>query len=213
MTDLSYTNKDGLNLYEGFDNSFDYHKDGATEGDGYAHGGYPEITDGSSDLPDTSYKTGDNPDFFDNGNVWVQPEVNPGSGSTPGPTSTLPLDWYKVNGEKINSVTQTGEVDFDFHQYIVETDLETDIEKCIHILGHVAIETDTEDPYPIITVTSANYVTMSGNTITETLGEVLGISITGDLDYDGYVNMNTTYKGISISESFPTENSQDTTQQ
>ena len=209
MTDLSYTNKDGLNLYEGFDNGFNYHRDGAAEGDGYAHGGYPEVTGETSDYTDTSYKTGDDPDFFDNGNVWVQPSVNPGStGSTP-----LPLDWYKVNGEKINSVTQTGEVDYDFHQYIVETDLETDIEKCIHILGHVAIETDTDEPYPIITVTSANYVTMSGNTITETLGEVSGISITGDLDYDGYVNMNTTYKGNSISESFSTENSQDTTQQ
>ena len=27
MIDLSYTNKDGLNLYEGFDNGFDYHRD------------------------------------------------------------------------------------------------------------------------------------------------------------------------------------------
>ena len=70
MTDLSYTNKDGLNLYEGFDNGFDYHRDGAAEGDGYAHGGYPEITGETSDYTDTSYRTGDNPDFFNNGNVW-----------------------------------------------------------------------------------------------------------------------------------------------
>lgn len=84
MIDLSYTNKDGLNLYEGFDNGFDYHRDGKQDGDGYAHGGYPEITGETSNYTDTSYKTGDNVDFFDNGNVWEQPSVNPGPGPEPG---------------------------------------------------------------------------------------------------------------------------------
>lgn len=78
MTDLSYTNKDGLNLYEGFNNGFDYHRDGASEGDGYAHGGYPEITGETSDLPNTNYKTGDNTDFFNNGNTFdVIPREDP----------------------------------------------------------------------------------------------------------------------------------------
>lgn len=63
MIDLSYTDKDGLNPAAGFTNIFNYHKDGAAEGDGYEHGGYPEITGETSELPDTSYKTGDNPDF------------------------------------------------------------------------------------------------------------------------------------------------------
>lgn len=85
MTDLSYTNKDGLNLYEGFDNGFDYHKDGKESGDGYAHGGYPEITGETSDYTDTSYKTGDNPDFWGNGNVWEQPSVGPEPGPVPEP--------------------------------------------------------------------------------------------------------------------------------
>lgn len=77
MTDLSYTNKDGLNLYEGFDNGFNYHKDGKQDGDGYAHGGYPEITGETSDYPSSNYKTGDDPDFWGNGNVWEQPSVGP----------------------------------------------------------------------------------------------------------------------------------------
>lgn len=85
MTDLSYTNKDGLNPATGFTNVYDYHKDGAAEGDGYAHGGYPEITGETSDYTDTSYKTGDNPDFFNNGNVWEQPSVGPGPGPGPEP--------------------------------------------------------------------------------------------------------------------------------
>ena len=79
MIDLSYTNKDGLNLFEGFSNGFDYHKDGAAEGDGYAHGGYPEVTGETSSYTDTSYRTGDDPDFFHNGNVWVQPSPKPSS--------------------------------------------------------------------------------------------------------------------------------------
>ena len=97
MTDLSYTNKDGVNLYEGFENGFNYHRDGASEGDGYAHGGYPHITDETSDLPDTSYKTGDDPDFFDNGNVWVQPSIGPGP--APGPT-VVDFKVYWDDGEE-----------------------------------------------------------------------------------------------------------------
>ena len=89
MTDLSYTNKDGFTPVDGTtyldwtdrngvtDNPFNYHKDGKQDGDGYEHGGYPEITGETSEYPDTSYKTGDNVDFFDNGNVWEQPSVNP----------------------------------------------------------------------------------------------------------------------------------------
>ena len=87
MTDLSYTNKDGVNLYEGFDNGFNYHRDGKQDGDGYEHGGYPEITGETSPYTDTSYRTGDKVDFFDNGNVWEQPSVNPGP-TPPGPTPT-----------------------------------------------------------------------------------------------------------------------------
>ena len=78
MTDLSYTDKDGLNPAEGFINIFNYHKDGKQDGDGYAHGGYPHINGETSSYIDTSYRTGDKEDFFDNGNVWVQPPVNPG---------------------------------------------------------------------------------------------------------------------------------------
>jgi hypothetical protein len=124
------------------------------------------------------------------------------------------IDWYKVNGEKINSVEATSENTYDFHQYISETDLETDENKIIHIAGDVKIDRETEEPYPIITVSSANYVTMSGNTITETLGAVSGINITGDMSYDDaeYVNMNITYKGISISESFLADAGGDTHQ-
>lgn len=77
MIDLSYTNKDGLNPAKGFTEVFDYHKDGNPDGDGYEHGGYPEITGQTSPYTDTSYKTGDDPDFFHNGNVIEQPEVNP----------------------------------------------------------------------------------------------------------------------------------------
>ena len=72
MTDLSYTNKDGLNPATGFTNVFNYHKDGKESGDGYATGGYPEITGETSTYTDTSYKAGDNPDFFDNGNVYQE---------------------------------------------------------------------------------------------------------------------------------------------
>jgi len=78
MIDLSYTDKDGLNPAEGFVEIFDYHKDANPDGEGYEHGGYPEITGQTSPYPNTSYKTGDKVDFFDNGNVIEQPEVNPG---------------------------------------------------------------------------------------------------------------------------------------
>lgn len=70
MSDLSYTNKDGLNPAAGFENIFNYHKDAASSGQGYAHGGYPEITGETSTYTDTSYKTGDNSDFFNNGNTF-----------------------------------------------------------------------------------------------------------------------------------------------
>lgn len=89
MIDLSYTNKDGLNLYEGFNNGFDYHRDGASEGDGYEHGGYPEIIGETSEYPSSNYKTGDNPDFWGNGNVWEQPSVGPGPGPGPEPEPGL----------------------------------------------------------------------------------------------------------------------------
>lgn len=72
MSDLSYTNKDGLNPAAGFTNVFNYHKDAASGAQGYAHGGYPEVTGETSPYTDTSYKTGDNPDFFGNGNVWEE---------------------------------------------------------------------------------------------------------------------------------------------
>ena len=72
MSDLSYTDKDGLNPATGFTNVFNYHKDAASGAQGYAHGGYPEVTGGTSPYTDTSFKTGDNPDFFGNGNVYQE---------------------------------------------------------------------------------------------------------------------------------------------
>ena len=110
------------------------------------------------------------------------------------------LDWYKVNDAKINSVTNTSQDHWSFHQYIVETDLETEEDRIIHIVGSVELNANI----PAVTVTSANYVTMSGSTVTATLDAISGIDITGILDSDGYVNMNTNYKGTSISESFNT---------
>ena len=95
MTEITYTNKDGLTPAEGTksldwtnrngvsDSPFNYHQDGAAEGHGYAHGGYPEVTGESSPYTDTSYKTGDDPDFFDNGNVYEEPSVGPGPEPTP----------------------------------------------------------------------------------------------------------------------------------
>ena len=89
MTEITYTNKDGFTPADGTtsldwtdrngitDDPFNYHKDGKEDGDGYEHGGYPEITGETSEYTDTSYKTGDDPDFFHNGNVWEQPQVNP----------------------------------------------------------------------------------------------------------------------------------------
>ena len=71
MSDLSYTNKDGLTPATGTTNldwtnrngvsanAFNYHKDAASGAQGYAHGGYPEITGGTSPYTDTSYKTGE----------------------------------------------------------------------------------------------------------------------------------------------------------
>ena len=70
MSDLSYTNKDGLNPAAGFTNVYNYHRDAASGAAGYAHGGYPEVTGETSPYKDTSYKTGDKTDFFDNGNTF-----------------------------------------------------------------------------------------------------------------------------------------------
>ena len=103
MIDLSYTNKDGLNLYEGFNNGFDYHRDGASEGDGYAHGGYPHIDGETSEYTDTSYKTGDPDDFFGNGNTFNIIPRSGGSGyefvikQTSGVTSSVSS--YITSGE------------------------------------------------------------------------------------------------------------------
>ena len=124
------------------------------------------------------------------------------------------LDWYKVNGEKINNITPTSEFSCDFHQYIVETDLETNEEKIIHIAGSAEMYIDTEEPYSDVSVNSANYVTMSGSTITETLGTVSGISMTSTLnDSTGDIHLTTAYKGLSLLEVINIEESQDTTQQ
>ena len=59
MSDLSYTNKDGLNPATGFTNVFNYHKDAASGAQGYANGGYPEITGQTSPLTSLNYKTGE----------------------------------------------------------------------------------------------------------------------------------------------------------
>ena len=120
MTDLSYTNKDGLNLYEGFDNGFDYHRDGAAEGDGYAHGGYPEITGETSDYTDTSYKTGDYVDFFHNGNVWQQ------SSNNPGPEPDPYVEVFKI-GSLFSVTCRYDEETGEFIEWIASPDYE-DIE-------------------------------------------------------------------------------------
>lgn len=67
MTDLSYTNKDGLNPAAGFANVFNYHRDAASGAQGYANGGYPEITGQTSPLTSLNYKTGEEswPNNFD----------------------------------------------------------------------------------------------------------------------------------------------------
>lgn len=101
MTDLSYTNKDGLNLYEGFNNGFDYHRDGADDTDGYAHGGYPHIDGETSEYTDTSYKTGDPDDFFGNGNTFNIIPRSGGSGYefTIKPTSEYIGDFSISSGQ------------------------------------------------------------------------------------------------------------------
>jgi len=88
MTDLSYTNKDGLNPATGFTNVFNYHKDAASSAQGYAHGGYPEITGESSELPSLNYETGEPSDFFKNGNTFnlVSPLVVEAIAITHAPT-------------------------------------------------------------------------------------------------------------------------------
>ena len=124
------------------------------------------------------------------------------------------IDWYKVSGEKINNIEPTSETTCDFHQYIVETDLETNEEKIIHIVGSAEYYIDTEEPYSDVSVNSANYVTMSGSTITETLGTVSGISVTSTFDDStGDIHLTTAYKGLSLSEVINIDESQDTTQQ
>ena len=67
MTEITYTNKDGFTPADGTtsldwtdrngitDDPFNYHKDGKEDGDGYEHGGYPEITGETSEYTDTSY--------------------------------------------------------------------------------------------------------------------------------------------------------------
>ena len=94
MTDLSYTNKDGLNPAEGFENLFNYHKDAASGAHGYAHGGYPEITGGSSAYTALNYKTGDADDYFGNGNTFdlVSPLVAESIAITKAPTKTTYIE-------------------------------------------------------------------------------------------------------------------------
>ena len=108
--DLSYTNKDGLNPAAGFTNVFNYHKDGASEGEGYTTGGYPEVTGETSPLPSKNYKTGDDPDFFDNGNVWEQEQPEPGPGPTPpGGDFTATLKPAAITGTNGSLITISGE--------------------------------------------------------------------------------------------------------
>ena len=76
MTDLSYTNKDGLNPAAGFTNVYNYHRDGSSSAHGYEHGGYPEVTGETSPYTDTSYKTGDAADHWGNGNTF---DIIPGT--------------------------------------------------------------------------------------------------------------------------------------
>ena len=102
MTEISYTNKDGLTPSTGTTNldwtnrngvsanAFNYHKDAASGAHGYAHGGYPEITGGTSPYTDTSYKTGDAVDHFGNGNTFdlTSPLVAESIAITKAPTKT-----------------------------------------------------------------------------------------------------------------------------
>ena len=113
MIDLSYTDKDGLNPAEGFTEVFNYHKDGNPSGDGYEHGGYPEITGETSPYPSTSYKTGDDPDFFHNGNVYEQPETAPNHGFSV--NGTL----YDTMEEALQALVGEANVDFKLYEDLV----------------------------------------------------------------------------------------------
>ena len=127
------------------------------------------------------------------------------------------LDWYKVNGEKINTFDMTSENSGEFHQYITETDLITNEDKHIYIVGEVLLDTDPEtgNIIPVITVNSANYVTISGSTISDTLESVLSdVAITGIHEDDSVetTHLTTEYKGLTLLDDVEFEESQDTTQ-
>lgn len=92
MREITYTDIDGLTPANGTksldwtdrngisDDPYNYHKDAAEYGDGYASAGYPMVDGETSNLPSMNYKTGDKLDFFDNGNVIEQPKTEPTHG-------------------------------------------------------------------------------------------------------------------------------------
>lgn len=108
------------------------------------------------------------------------------------------LDWYKVDDEKINSSTATSGTACTFHQYITETDMETNEEKCIHIVGSLSVNTSNKTSN--VSITSANYVQMEGDTITSTLGTVSGISVTSTFVEGPGAEVNIDYKGIILTD-------------
>ena len=125
MVDLSYTNKDGLNPADGFTNIFDYHKDAASGAQGYAHGGYPEITGETSPYVDKSYKTGDDTDFFHNGNTF---DIITGGGGSITYSATLQpvvftgIDDNGIKTVSASSVKVSGSFsDFDYNQNLTVT--------------------------------------------------------------------------------------------
>jgi hypothetical protein len=203
MIDLSYTNKDGVNLYEGFDNGFDYHRDGAAEGDGYAHGGYPEITGETSPYTDTSYKTGDDPDFFDNGNVWVQPEVNPGPGPGPEPEAPASISVVAQRGtlnraydseQEKNHYTGTFSADL----YMLAT-YEDSSKK---ILTTMDVSEEIEDPYSTLNSLYEEYEVDSYEQITGFTTSPYSVGDTIDVYLSEDENLEATVTYLDISDTY-----------
>ncbi len=177
MQELTYTNKDGLTPADGTtnldwtdrngvsDDPFNYHKDGKEDGDGYQHGGYPEITGETSVYPDTSYITGEKVDFFDNGNVYQQPQVAPNHGILINDT------YYETVEEGLAALAEITDpvtvklledISLGDGSFVVSSDQHVSIELNGHKLASDKTGSNT------YTVINSGYLEISGN------GEVVG---------------------------------------